>query len=148
MKFWLILGSILVFAIVLTTQNSSFRRRANKFCRTYIWWIRKSFVNGLLDRNGIQEWNRLQFIFQIGLSKKCMLREETGYDYQKLIKLSDIPGIQVSLISIRILTFPLISQNFRISANRLFCEHFILCDGTAWCAYCFFTGRIAKLVKW
>lgn len=32
----------------------------------------------------------------LGLTKKCKVREEKDYDYKKLMKISDIPGIQVS----------------------------------------------------
>lgn len=32
----------------------------------------------------------------IGLSKNCMTRAESGYDYKKLMKISDIAGAQVS----------------------------------------------------
>lgn len=102
--------------------------------------------------------------YTVGLTKKCKVREEKNYDYKKLMKISDVPGIQVRCHNLIIFNFWLISFHFIVFlfffsvffcvfflyslnlAQRLSCAVPILRASTARCAYCFFTGGISQLV--
>lgn len=66
----------------------------------------------------------LSLIFYLGLTKKCKLREERNYDYKKLMKISDFPGIQVSKrcysmpkCSMSVYLFPLIQFDLIYSSS-------------------------------
>lgn len=65
----------------------------------------------------IQNWNFIVFFFsdnKIGLVKKCKLREEKNYDYRKLMKISDFPGIQPAGYLVRLPFYVLASRDAHI----------------------------------
>lgn len=54
------------------------------------------------------------YFYFVGLAKQCKLREERNYDYKKLIKIDDIPGIKPNGYLVRLPVYILAARDAHI----------------------------------